>query len=146
MDYKIIAGDWSDDGHGKTETYIIEVTSLHSLKEMQKNYARNCEKWGHTLDGVAADYEDNSVPEDLIEKMRADGSVWAETADLNIYDDPSLDTYSAMNFVMDFIGLNMPKYNGEAFAWHKKGDDSMPLLVGGYSAQIEKSFGYGLFY
>src|SRR6185312_729404 len=42
--YKVPIGDWSTDGHGYCEEYLIEAN--YSLKEMQEAYRKTCDTLG----------------------------------------------------------------------------------------------------
>ncbi len=132
--YKIIMGDWSDDGHGKTSNYLVDIVSDHTVEQLQDNYKANCEKWGHSLKNVCDDYEDWSLPEDLVEKMLADGATSVTPGTSYLDYDYQLD------FVMEFMGIGL-----DSFKWIEVKEDAVPILVGGYGAKIESSFGYGLF-
>ena len=67
--YKRIIGDWSGDGHDKTATFHFRVNKtkqeLDQLESMVEtvfgvNYIRD----------VACDYEEPTVPDNLVEKMK----------------------------------------------------------------------------
>lgn len=66
--FKITLGDPSDDGHGKTETYIIQ--SNRPLEEVRKAYSLACRISGIKFHNeICADYEDHSLSKDQIEKF-----------------------------------------------------------------------------
>ena len=117
------------------------------------NYQRNCERWGTSLKVIAHDYEDNSVDEELYEKMKADGAKWECSSRLDaytyagemFYPEPYLTSDDALVFVMDFIGCKIEDHTHGPIEWTEVGEDA-PILIGGYGAKIERSFGYGLFY
>lgn len=62
--FKLPIGDWSDDGHGKHEDYLIE--SNKPVEEVRELYFQACDKIGFSLDGSykqtkltpQAEYED----------------------------------------------------------------------------------------
>ena len=141
MKCKIITGDWSNDGHGKTRTIEVEITSDHTVEQLQANYKKNCDRWGYTLGNVVERYEDSRIPEGLIRKMQADSAPSAQEWDPDGFDGwVGLDYDNQAHFVMDFmaVGMNPP------LEWQESASDAV-LLIGGHSAEIENSFGYGLF-
>jgi len=57
--FKLILGDWSDDGHGKTETFIVE--SNKPVDEAREAYFEAVKKTGIDFgEQVCRDYEDNT--------------------------------------------------------------------------------------
>lgn len=46
--YQIVLGDWSEDGHGKTDTYFIQ--SAKKLNELQKTYENFVEETNYCFD------------------------------------------------------------------------------------------------
>ena len=56
MEIKLVVGDWSDDGHGKTEEFVIE--SNLTVKQVEKAYAKGAKKLGVDLKReVAVDFD-----------------------------------------------------------------------------------------
>lgn len=65
-------GDWSSDGHGKTET--ISFTANRTAKQVRNAYTKGSKKIGIDLvDGVCEEYEDNTLPKDIFEKLEKAG-------------------------------------------------------------------------
>ena len=63
----LVAGDWSDDGHGKTDMAVIR-SNLDS-EQIGEAYEAGSKKLGFNfIDEVAADYEDSSID---LEKLKA---------------------------------------------------------------------------
>ena len=70
--FKLPIGDWSNDGHGKADWYIIE--SNKPLQEVRELYFQACEKLGWTLDGhdkktPCSEYEDNTFPKETLQEL-----------------------------------------------------------------------------
>lgn len=64
----IVVGDWSGDGHEKTESFIIE--SNLSLDEIRAAYAKGSEILGvDIVKNVCAEYEDNLIPFAIAQKL-----------------------------------------------------------------------------
>lgn len=56
----LVLGDWSGDGHSKTD--IVNISSNLSKKEIEKAYSLGTKKIGFDLiNDVCADYEDNNL-------------------------------------------------------------------------------------
>lgn len=65
---KLVMGDWSDDGHGKTEDIVIK--SNLTSKQLEAAYKKGVKKLGFDFSEVCcADYEDSEVPEEYQEKL-----------------------------------------------------------------------------
>jgi hypothetical protein len=57
----LVLGDWSDDGHGKTDR--ISITSNLDTKQIEKAYNKGAKKLGFNfVNDVANDYEDSLLP------------------------------------------------------------------------------------
>lgn len=56
----LVVGDWSSDGHGKTDTYSYEVNK--SQKEIEAAHKKSCNKYNIRFNSWCEDYEDNSMP------------------------------------------------------------------------------------
>lgn len=68
----LVVGDWSGDGHSKTET--VTVSSNLDKSAVLKAYKKGTKKLGFDLSqDVAADYEDNVVSKEQWEKFAAAG-------------------------------------------------------------------------
>jgi hypothetical protein len=62
------AGDWSDDGHGKTANYIVE--SSLDAKKLQKAYDKGSKIVGFDLsEDVCSDYEDSAIPQEYLDAI-----------------------------------------------------------------------------
>jgi hypothetical protein len=58
--YKSTIGDYSDDGHGKTDTFVFKT---NKTKEQLDKIHKSCNtKLGFRIGEIASDYEDNSIP------------------------------------------------------------------------------------
>jgi len=79
----LVVGDWSDDGHGRTETITINTNLTRS--EVQRAYKAGVELIGVDLTKeVCRDYEDHKIDDDTWKKFREAGltktdvPVWEE--------------------------------------------------------------------
>lgn len=70
--FKISIGDWSGDGHGKADWFIIN--SNKPLQEVRELYFQACGKIGFTLDGhhkltPCSEYEDYTFPRETLDLL-----------------------------------------------------------------------------
>lgn len=57
---RLVLGDWSDDGHGKSKEFMIE-SSLKKL-QLQEAYKIGAKKIGVSIIEFCSDYEDSKMP------------------------------------------------------------------------------------
>lgn len=66
----LVVGDWSGDGHDKSDTYIIE--SNLDLEQLSAAYKAGVQLLGTDLvEDICSDYEDNSFPVEVFNKLQA---------------------------------------------------------------------------
>lgn len=144
MKYNITLGDWSGDGHEKTETFIVKIPKKFSSSDLSSSYEKSVAEFGFKLSDIAKNYDDNEVPAKIAEKLISAGF----NADL--FDTLDEGDYKGRYFIIsdEFVDLIMFMVGRhlDDFSW-KLIEDSRPSLVGGYDAIIENrsSVGYGLF-
>ena len=63
----MVVGDWSDDGHGKTQEFNFKTN--RSIEELGELYEKGVEITGHDIMSHCEDYEDRTVPCDLMQKF-----------------------------------------------------------------------------
>lgn len=64
----LVVGDWSDDGHGKTEKFLIE--SNKPIQEVRAAYNKGCKIAGFDLtESACINYLDNTIPPDILKKL-----------------------------------------------------------------------------
>lgn len=69
MDYKfrMSIGDWSNDGHGKHEDYI--VMSNHPVERVREAHFRIKEVTGIDIENLCSDYEDSTIPSEVEDRL-----------------------------------------------------------------------------
>lgn len=68
----LVMGDWSGDGHSKTDTVVIK--SNLTVPEITKAYKKASKKLGFDLiKEVAADYQDNNLSKDNMQALIKNG-------------------------------------------------------------------------
>lgn len=66
--WQIPIGDWSDDGHGKCEWFIVK--SNFTVEEAREAYFKAVEESGlNIVNEIAHEYEDSTVSEKVIELL-----------------------------------------------------------------------------
>lgn len=71
--YKIIIGDWSSDGHGKSESFMFNTN--YEKEDIRNAYLKFCEQSNIQLhgDGFFCQYEDNVLSEEDYDKLTQNG-------------------------------------------------------------------------
>lgn len=148
MRIKFNIGDWSNDGHGRNQTTIIE--SNHPVETLQDAYLKSCEDLGfqfHRITGdepadqieMLVDYQDGLIPRGFFRKMLIEGvdlvnkhelETWEGT--IHVYED------EIVPVILDFLSLNMP----DDFKYEVISDD-VPAFNGNW--EKISTIGYGLF-
>ncbi len=151
MRYKIAIGDWSGDGHEKSENFIFE--SNKDYKDVIQAYKKACELSGVALHGEASkkctvlcsDYEENLFPHDAFDKLQKIGINLMDFADCDHtqpYDeDGEYQAYSE-GFVKLFLA--MAKTQLPDFEYEIVKDDLITINV--HQDGFSEFMGYGLFY
>ena len=125
---KLVMGDWSDDGHGKTEDIVIK--SNLTSKQLEAAYNKGVKKLGFDFAEVCcADYEDSEVPEEYQEKLLKAGFADYLPEDQlegggNWFDDFYTDSYV---WVWMFIA-----YLGDPKLVWEKAKEVNSINIGGY--------------
>ena len=67
MKVKFEIGDWSADGHGMSDTYIIDTEGTFDLEE---DFARGVEVLGHDITKHCQDYEESYIPIEIANRLK----------------------------------------------------------------------------
>lgn len=136
----LVLGDWSDDGHGKTDIFIIN-SNLDS-EEILAAYKKASKKLGFKfMDDVCADYEDNSIPIDYLKKLIESGlqldQVFTSDYDLKrakkvLEDEDSEENVSLWTDSYTAIFLFIVKLGNPEFEYKIVEDDTDRINIGGY--------------
>lgn len=144
--FKIPIGDWSGDGHGHAEWYIVECNK--PVEYVRELYFQACDKIGFTLDGhhkltPCAEYEDYKFPRETFQKLLNFGIELDKDLINYIYETESTDGSDGfIEIVLSFIRtqdpeliLNIVSNDFKMFQFYGHDDKNRHI---GY-------FGYGLF-
>jgi hypothetical protein len=151
--FYIVLGDWSHDGHGKSEKILIK--SNLPVEDVQKAYKKSVKDTGFDFaEEVCSEYNDNSVRDKAFEFFQKYKSPLSEfglehargypsgegAITEDNYDDYMFTEDSLVNTLMWFIGLSA----GEGWEWEEITDE-IPCFNGYWSDIVNNSFGYGLY-
>jgi len=149
----LVLGDWSEDGHGKSNKILIQVNK--TVEEVQNAYKDSCKLTGISFNGnedytqinrlwvessnyrIAVDYEEykltNEVKE-VLKKFKCPKEIYEN------YNEEAYDiTYVALWFW--FVSLSLPGLEYDI----NEDDDGIPCINGYWSKNLNVSFGYGLY-
>lgn len=156
---KLPIGDWSDDGHGECDYYLLNTT--HSAEQMRRAYYESEKKTGLTFryryndnparyKSICTEYEESYINEDQIEGLIKAGFDF-EILDLYGEEIPTLDnmTYDMIyigdseqiaKMILWFIGLSLRDFEYEFVK-----DDGYETLTQYGAGNFSHQFGYGVF-
>lgn len=150
MEYKfeLSVGDWSNDGHGKTESFVVE--SNKEVEEIREAYFQACDELGFSLDGSykktkatpCSEYEEYSMGIETIESLREFGLEITESQEEEWTED-----YVETEDMCDLVLAIIMKQD-ESVELRRIPRDDMPTLhFYGYDEKKRHIgyFGYGLF-
>ena len=69
--FKLPIGDWSDDGHGKCDYFVVE--SNKSVAEVREVHHRIKETTGIDIHEICSEYEESSIDSDMYVRLAALG-------------------------------------------------------------------------
>lgn len=123
-------GDWSDDGHGKTEVFVIK-SNLTSA-EINDAYTFGTKILGFDLsEDVASDYEDSTISDENVQILAANGF------DMTMCSKSKKGNYHLDGETFRDVWLHIAYLGNKDFLWEAMGREQLPNLNIG---------GYGLFY
>lgn len=114
--YEIIIGDWSGDGHGRTEKFIINCS--HPASAMNDSYLTFCNQTNLSLHQnkkykvLLEEYEDNKILAADLEKLKQAGINldFLETCDYIDGDVQLWDPKKVVYLMMAMIKIHLPKF------------------------------------
>jgi hypothetical protein len=149
----LVLGDWSEDGHGKSEKLLIE--SNKTVEEIQNAYKDSCKLTGISFNTgtdytetdrdwdiagayrIAAEYEESKLTPKIIEVL----TKYDCPKELmeNYIEEAYSKTFSQLWFW--FVSLSLPLVE------YKEVEevDVIPCINGYWSKNLNESFGYGLY-
>lgn len=156
MIYRLVLGDWSEDGHGILKDVLIEC-NCNDVVDIQNAYKASCKKLGVQFnDGedytgknlqygdphlIWTEYQEDDmsvVAYDILNKAGCFDGIYVEETDDGRYYVEDQDECACL--IMNFISLSMP----DDFTYQivKK---NYPCINGYWNGNLNVQFGYGLF-
>lgn len=138
--WKIPIGDWSDDGHGKCDWFIIK--SNFTVEQAREAYFKSVEESKINISNeIASEYEDTSVSEEVVE-------TFPEFIEKKlIFKDPDYEKYYVEDSfsLAEIVCLFIQRYNIE-FEYEILNIPMLPFY--GYDKKDRHigHIGYGLFW
>lgn len=120
---RVVLGDWSDDGHGKTETYVIK-TNL-SGKELEKAFKAGVKKSGFDITEHCGDNEDYAIPDDLYDYFEKAGVVFD-----SIQDEPGNHFCCTDDFF--HVYMKTCEIGNDTLKWSVEKNYDNEIRIGGY--------------
>jgi len=145
---KLNIGDWSDDGHGKCESYIYEVN--YPVDVVQQAYKDSCKlagvQFNHSEDytggkcighrpwnQIATEYDANEIDEKVYEVLQSFG-IQVDRYVTDLY----IENFNGLWW--EFVKLSKPDLE------YKDICADIPNINGYWNGGLNVQFGYGLFY
>jgi hypothetical protein len=118
----LVIGDWSDDGHGKTDVNTISCSI--SNRALEKAYVKGTEIVGFDFsETVAVEWQDSSIPIEKVKRLEELG--W-----INRLEDADEESYSIYTDMFLDIWMFIAKLGDPSLQWEKvKNSD---VHIGGY--------------
>lgn len=130
----LVLGDWSGDGHSKTET--VTILSNLEKKDVAKAYKKGTKKVGFNLtEEVCAEYEDNNISREQVEKLAELGipkDAYLDSYDLEQDEEDSEDGFSLWTNGFAELWLRIAQLGNPDFKYEVTTHDSPNINIGGY--------------
>lgn len=143
--FKVNIGDWSNDGHGRNEVFVIDSTK--SNEEVQVAFKIAAQKIGvlstdvHPRFLIADDYEDSTLSDKHAEMLTNSG---VQFEDLLYNDGDNEDPIWIIDEPLSLVHLIMRIAQTELDFEYEITSDLIPNF-NGFWGNLNVSFGYGLF-
>lgn len=157
---KLTIGDWSRDGHEKSEYFIYSVNK--DVSEIREAYKSSCKltrvqfNHGENYTGldklveemcICTEYEDNQLSKKVADVLKSHG------INVDIYFDDideeegtgSFNPEGLAELIMEFIKLSIPDLQYKEASFKKSKVDNIPPINGWWNRELNCQFGYGLF-
>ncbi len=140
--YNVVVGDWSDDGHGKTDTFVFSIPDDVTFDQLRANYERNCEDYGVRPDKWASEWQDSSFP--LHEYIRIAELGWDSGYEFDELD--QFDDSTEVDFGSDSYADLLMFVATHGLCEYDQTSDTIKTLFGGDGAIVGGHVGYGFFW
>lgn len=138
--FTVAIGDWSDDGHGKYDEFIVAVPDEFTQDILGANFAKNVTDFGFSPEDFANEYEDSNIPSEYLDALFACGLPALEEEDEQGDYESHVTVKDMLNITMLFFG-----YNLQNFKWKLVNDEAPALIGNGSTVTNVSGIGYGLY-
>ena len=136
--FRIPIGDWSNDGHGKCDWFIVD--SNKSLKTIREAYFASKKITGViTPEDICSDFEDSTILESDKERFAEQYPVTKKMIDDNEY----ISSRAMVEMIIEFVRKSDSSI---VMKVDEKSDDMLPFYGYDQSGRHINFIGYGLFY
>jgi len=133
--FRVLFGDPSNDGHGRYEEFVFECNfNKNQLEQVFKKAQKDS---GVSFDKILYEYEDNSINENLVEKLEDFGikvqkikTKWGSPEE-NDDCSWSMDPESTLLLILEMIKIQDPEFQY--------------IVINKKLPEVFKGIGYGLF-
>lgn len=162
MRYKLVLGDWSEDGHGKSKDFLFDCN--YNVSKIRQAYKDSCKKLGitfnynedytglnlgyGTVNQIWTEYEDSSISPFAFNILKDNNCFKNIIPDDELQDmdeedieNMCLELEECALLIMNFISISMP----EDFTYTLV-EDKVEPINGWWNPELNCQFGYGLFY
>jgi len=152
---KLVLGDWSDDGHGKSREVVYDVN--HTLEDVQEAYKQSCKTTGVSFNHnddftgverkypedklyrICTDYEDSYISEEAFNELRKyidEDTLYKYIGEPDEDGDRWVDDFEGLWW--EFVKISLPDL------CYKEEKNKIPA-INGWWGDLNVQFGYGLF-
>lgn len=150
--HRLVIGDWSNDGHEKSD--FVAFNATHSREDIIKAYNEAVKKVGVTVCGdytespmcLCQDYEDSSIPDAALEKLEEFGISKEEMLETNYFDEFRGNVSASAPESLAWLFLEMVQKLLPEFDYEFISFDDLGCINGFWQKDFNKSIGYGLYY
>lgn len=159
----LVLGDWSDDGHGKTDKVLLEST--HFVHDVKQAYKDSCKLTGVAFHSdnpgeqpitIACDYEDPYIPKeameifitkfgltyDIVDEWDFSDLPYITRKEFDKFKPLSLNEESIVNAWIWFVRLSHPEIEFKTVNTLNE----IPYINGYWDDTLNVQFGYGIYH
>lgn len=126
----MVVGDWSNDGHGQTETLVIESNLSH--EEIEAAYAKGVKEFGlDVARELCHEYEENTIPRELYKRFEMIDPNFGDKYADSIDHDPTSEDIAIWHKEFTAMWLIVAQCGNPDFKW-RFSEAVKQIFVGGH--------------
>ena len=136
---KFPIGDWSDDGHGECDWFIINTNK--TAEELREIHFLDTATFGFEIGEIANEYENNRVPDEVMEFLKANNF---DLGEFNFYQGSEIFPTSLIK-----LWLRLLQFIDSTFEYNIEGEEILPKITFSgfdHKGRHLKNPGFGCFY